>query len=97
MPALGMGAGPNVSSESGAWDFGWTSVARVIWEMVSGAVGSHFVVSGRNMPRMEPKASRAKRWPQTGSSHTTCIPETGPNPEPFSYVSQNISVLLKTV
>lgn len=97
MPALRMGAGPKVVSESEAWDFGWTSVARVIWEMVSGAVGSHFIVPGGSLPRMEPKESRAKRWPQTGPSYITCIPKTSPHPGPFSYVSQDISVLLKTV
>lgn len=97
MTGLGMGTGPKIAKESEVQDFGRTSVARVTWVMVLAAVGSHFITSRENLPRMEPKESRAERRPQTGSHYITCIPETSTNPGLFTYVSQDISVSLKTV
>lgn len=52
---------------------------------------------GETCPKMEPQENRAKDGYRLDSYHITCVPEMSAIPGLFSYVSQDISVLLKTV
>lgn len=98
MTGLGTSTGPQIANERQvARDLAWTFVARGARVVPPGAAGSRFIECRGNLPRMEPKESRAQRWQWTGSNCISCVPETSAGPGLFSYVSQEISVLLKVV